>query len=107
MVDCESNKQESAKDEKVFIFIHFKERNEVGNKLLLSSTAKSSGRHDTASNVLVARPDDSRYGTYMRGELDAVELTLCDSGGESVRSFIILTADAMVGMATGAGTGEL
>lgn len=40
--------------------------------------------------------------TYMRGELGAVELTLCDNGGVSVRSFIILTAEAMAGIAIGA-----
>lgn len=38
----------------------------------------------------------------MRGEPGAVELTLCDSGGVSVRSFMILTADAIAGIGIGA-----
>lgn len=42
--------------------------------------------------------------TYMRGELGAVELTLWDNGGVSVRSFIILTAEAIAGIGRGAET---
>lgn len=39
--------------------------------------------------------------TYILGELGAVELRLRDSGGVSVRSFIILIAPAIAGMGNG------
>ena len=35
---------------------------------------------------------EGRVGTYMRGELGAVELTLWDKGGVSVRSFMMRMA---------------
>jgi hypothetical protein len=52
--------------------------------------------------ILVRLEYGRRGTTYMRGELGAVEFTLCDNGGVSVRSFIILSAEAMAGMLTGA-----
>lgn len=44
-----------------------------------------------------------RLGTYMRGELGAVELTLWDKGGVSVRSFMARMAMAGTGMGGVAG----